>query len=88
MSTNHVGWTPCGSLMLSYSAAPRAMRGGTLGQKNYLFVGSEASGRATVIAYTLIETVKLNGVGPQTWLINTLARISEYKITRVGDLLP
>ena len=30
----------------------------------YLFVGSEAGGRAAAIAYTLIETAKLNGVDP------------------------
>ena len=39
------------------------------------------------IAYTLIETAKLNGVDPQAWLADTLARIPDYKITRVDDLL-
>ena len=35
------------------------------GQKNYLFVGSEGGGKAAAIAYTLIETAKLNGVDPK-----------------------
>ncbi|MFT7028361.1 MAG: hypothetical protein ACJAVS_002598, partial [Paracoccaceae bacterium] len=30
---------------------------------------------AAAIAYTLIETAKLNGVDPQAWLADTLARI-------------
>jgi hypothetical protein len=34
------------------------------GRKTYLFVGSRTSGRAAAIAYTLIETAKLNGVEP------------------------
>ena len=42
------------------------MRGVALGRKNYLFVGSEAGGRAA--ATTLIETAKLNGIDPQAWL--------------------
>ena len=32
------------------------MRAIALGRKNYLFVGSEAGGKAAAIAYTLIET--------------------------------
>ena len=46
-----------------------------LGRKNYLFVSSEAGGKAAAIAYTLIETAKLNAIDPQTWLADTLARI-------------
>jgi hypothetical protein len=34
------------------------------GRKTYLFVGSRTGGRAAAIAYTLIETAKLNGVEP------------------------
>ena len=40
------------------------------------------------IAYTLIETAKLNAVDPHAWLAHTLARIPDYKITKVEDLLP
>jgi hypothetical protein len=36
----------------------------------------------------LIETAKLNGIDPQAWLADTLARIPDCKITRVDDLLP
>jgi hypothetical protein len=38
------------------------MRTIALGRKNYLFVGSEAGGKAAAIAYTLIETAKLNAI--------------------------
>ena len=62
------------------------MRGVALGRKNYLFVGSEAGGRAA--ATTPIETAKPNGVDPQAWLADTLARIPDHKITRIDDLLP
>jgi len=57
-----------GVLEIDNNAAERAMRGVALGRKNYLFVGSEAGGRAAAIACTLIETAKLNGIDPQAWL--------------------
>ena len=77
-----------GVLELDNNTAERAMRSVAVGRKNYLFVGSPTGGRAAAIAYTLIETAKLNGLNPQDWLADTLARIPDYKITRVDDLLP
>jgi hypothetical protein len=59
-----------------------------LGRKNYLFVGSEGGGKAAAIAYTLIETAKLNNVDPQAWLTWVLDRIADHKITRCDELLP
>ncbi len=64
----------------------RTMRCVALGRKNYLFMGSERGGKSAAIAYTLIETAKLNGVDPQAWLTDTLARIADHKITRIDDL--
>ena len=49
---------------------------------------SEGGGRAMAIAYTLIETAKLNGVDPQAWLTDTLGRIADHKITRLDELMP
>ena len=64
------------------------MRGVAIGRKNWLFAGSEGGGKAAAIAYTLIETAKLNGVDPQAWLTDTLARIADHKINRIAELLP
>ena len=61
------------------------MRAVALGRKNYLFVGSQTGGKSAAIAYTLIERAKLNGVNPQAWLIDTLARIADHKSNRVGS---
>ena len=49
---------------------------------------SEGGGKSAAIAYTLIETAKLNGVDPQEWLTDTLGRNSDHKITRIGKLMP
>jgi transposase len=42
----------------------------------------------TTIAYTLIETAKLNGGDPQAWLTNVLTRIADHKINRIDELMP
>ncbi len=77
-----------GMLELDNNTAERAMRPIALGRKNYLFMGSEGGGRSAAIAYTLIETAKLNGVDPQAWLTDTLGRIADHKITRLDELMP
>jgi hypothetical protein len=59
-----------------------------VGQKNYLFIGSEGAAEAAAIAYTLIETVKLNGADPQAWLTDTIGRISDHKINKIDELMP
>ena len=51
-------------------------------------MGSLTGGKAAAIAYTLIETAKLNDIDPQAQLADMLARIPDYKINRVDDLLP
>ena len=70
------------------NCAERSIRCVALGRKNYLFVGSEGGGKAAAIAYTLIETAKLNKVDPQAWLTWVLAQIADHKITCIDELLP
>lgn len=82
------GYLENGSLELDNNCAECSIRCVTLGRKNYLFVGSEGGNKAAAIAYTLIETAKLNGVDPQAWLTWVLAKIAEHKITRLDELLP
>jgi len=54
----------------------------------WLFAGSEGGGHAAAIAYTLIETARLNDVDPQAWLSDVLSRIADHKITQIHELLP
>ena len=49
---------------------------------------SERCGQSAAIAYTLIETAKLNAVNPQAWLTDVLSRIADHKINRIDELLP
>jgi transposase len=77
-----------GFLELDNNTAERAMRPLAIGRKNYLFMGSERGGKSAAVAYTLIETAKLNGVDPQKWLTDVLSRIADHKINRIDELLP
>ena len=44
------------------NTAKRAVHPVAVGRKNYLFMGSEAGDKSATIAYTLIETAKMNKV--------------------------
>jgi transposase len=77
-----------GRICISNNAAERALRGVALGRKAWLFAGSDRGGARAAIMYTLIQTAKLNGVDPNAWLADVLARIADHPINRLGDLLP
>jgi hypothetical protein len=77
-----------GRLGLDNNPAERALRGVAIGRKNYLFAGSDAGGRRAAAMYSLIETAKLNGLNPQAYLADVLARIADHPAKRVADLLP
>ena len=77
-----------GFLELDNNTVERSMRPIALGRKNYLFMGSQGGGKAAAIAYTLIETAKLNNVDPQAWLTDVLGRIADHKITKLDELMP
>ena len=77
-----------GVLEADNNSVERAMKPVAIGRKNWTFAGSEGGGRAMAIAYTLIETAKLNSVDPQAWLTDVLGRIADHKITRLEELMP
>jgi transposase len=60
----------------------------TLGRKNYLFMGSEGGGNAAAIAYTLIQTARMNAVDPEGWLTWVPTHIADHKLNRIDDLAP
>ena len=77
-----------GRLELDNNAAERALRGIALGRKNWLFAGSDQGGHRAASIYSLVETAKLNGVDPEGWLADTIARIADHPARRVAEPLP
>jgi transposase len=77
-----------GRICLTNNAAERALRGFALGRKSWLFAGSERGADRAAVMTTLIMTAKLNGVDPQAWLADVLARMAEQPVRRLADFLP
>lgn len=77
-----------GQLEISNNLVENALRGVSLGRKNWLFVGSAKGGEHAAIFYSLIETCRLNGIDPQAWLTDIIDRIGEHSINRIDELLP
>lgn len=77
-----------GRLELDNNICERSIRPIALGRKNYLFMGSVGGGKAAAIAYTLIETAKMNNVNPEAWLTWVLERVADHKINKIGELMP
>jgi transposase len=77
-----------GRACLSNNAAERALRGIALGRKSWMFCGSDRGGQRAAAMYSLIVTAKMNGIDPQAWLADTLARIATHPAHRLDELLP
>jgi hypothetical protein len=77
-----------GRICLTNNAAERELRGAALGRKAWPFTGSERGGDRAAFMYALIGTAKLNGVDPQAWLADVLARIADMPLSRLPELLP
>ncbi|MCC2105391.1 MAG: IS66 family transposase [Hyphomicrobiales bacterium] len=77
-----------GRVCMSNNAAERGLRGIALGRKSWLFCGSDRGGQRAAAMYSLIVTAKMNGVDPQAWLADVLARIAGHPSHRLEELLP
>ena len=76
-------------LEIDNNIAENAMRGIALGRKNYLFAGSDVGGERAAAIYTIVQTTKLNGVNPEAFLRDILAKIADgHPITRIAELVP
>jgi transposase len=77
-----------GRLEISNNAAENKIRPAALGRKNWLFCGSDAGGERAAAFYTLIGTARMNGIEPEAWLTDVIARIGAHPINRLAELLP
>ncbi len=77
-----------GRVCLSNNAAERGLRGIALGRKSWLFCGSDRGGQRAAAMYSLIVSAKMNGIDPQAWLADVLARIATHPVHRLDEMLP
>jgi transposase len=78
-----------GRLEADNNVAENAMRVIALGRRNYLFAGSDRGGERAAAIYTLVATAKLNGLNPEIYLRDILAKITDgHTINRIDELVP
>jgi hypothetical protein len=78
-----------GRIEIDSNVVERAIRPIALNRKNALFAGSDGGGEHWAILASLIETSKLNGIDPQAYLADILARIANHHpINQIDELLP
>jgi len=54
-----------------------------------LFVGSKIGGERAAAIYTVIETCQMNGVEPQAYITDVIAKIAaDWPATRWDELMP
>lgn len=77
-----------GRIEMDNNAAERALRTVALGRKNFLFLGSDAGGERAATMYSLLGTVKLNGMNPEAYLRHVLSVIADHPVNQIDELLP
>jgi len=79
-----------GRVEVDNNTVERNIRPIPLGRKNALFAGSHSGGERWAILASLINTAKLHGIDPQTWLADVLDRIvsGRTKANALRELLP
>ncbi len=59
------------------------------GHPIWLFAGSKAGGERAAAIYTVIETCKLNGIEPQAYIADVIAKVAgDWPASRWDELMP
>jgi transposase len=78
-----------GCIEIDSNVVERSIRPIALNRKNALFAGSDGGGEHWAVIASLIETCKLNGVEPQTYLTDVISKIvNGHPNSRIDELLP
>jgi hypothetical protein len=57
-------------------------------RKAWLFAGSELAGQRAAIVMSLVQSARLNGHDPWTYLKDVLTRLPTHPNSRIDELLP
>ena len=78
-----------GRIEIDNNVVERAIRPIALNRKNALFAGSDGGGEHWATIASLVETCKLNGIDPQAYLADVIARIvAGHPQSKLDELLP
>ncbi len=77
-----------GSIEIDNNLVENAIRPTKLGAKNWLFFGSEESGKTSAIIFTLVESAKRYGLDPYSYLLELLNRLPTAKNDEISWFTP
>lgn len=79
-----------GRIEVDSNTVERGMRNVAQGRKSSLFAGSEGGAQAWAVLASLLQSARLNGLDPYTWLNDVLERMvtNEVKSNDLDRLLP
>ena len=77
-----------GAIEIDNNLVENAIRPTKLGAKNWLFFGSEGSGKTSAIIFTLIESAKRHGLEPYTYLLELLNSLPAAKNDEISRFTP
>ena len=82
-------YVEAGFLPIDNNAAERAIKPFVIGRKNWLFSDTPKGAMASAQLYSLVETAKVNGQEPYTWLRHVLERLTHVQsVADYEALLP
>ena len=77
-----------GQLPIDNNWAENQIRPIAIGRKNWLFAGSLRAGQRAAAVMSLIQSARLNGLDPYTYLKDVLQRLPTHKNHLIAELLP
>lgn len=70
------------------NAVERAIRPLKIGAKNWMQIGHPKAGPRLANLFTLVENCRQEGVDPEAYLIDIIARLPDHPMKRIAELLP
>ena len=70
------------------NTAGRGLRKVVIGRKNWMFVGSPKAGESMAALFSLVQTCRTMGIGPQEYLEDIFNRLLSHPYNRLEELLP
>jgi len=77
-----------GDVPIDNNYVENRMRPWALGRRNWLFIGSQLAGQRAAVVMSLLQSAKLNGHEPWTYLKDVLTRLPTQLNSRIEELLP
>jgi transposase len=77
-----------GDLEIDNTGTERSIRGVAVGRGNWMFFGSDVGGRTAAVLRSFIASCQRVNVEPFAWFKDVLARIANYPINSITELLP